>query len=244
MAFHFQSHSAFMLFVKFITGRNMALISAEEQNQFDIGQPPAKAGSEDLRACRKLVRDDALEVQISLNMAAPLLKNFLREAKLKCVLDAGLFLRKALVRYLTLALYRLLDKPNQMGKTGITASIASLLQMAESEGVLTKEATKKLATEIDKIKADCAGGEYDMVKAIIALRDIQVAHSLIPWTDPADQLWSHHLVDFAEAVFKFVVRLDGALAEATGIALPDLRKAADDFDESAGDFWNRAKQLK
>jgi hypothetical protein len=123
------------------------------------------------------------------------------------------------------------------------AVIASLLKMAESEGVLSKELTEKLTDELGKIKADGARGEYDMVKAIVALRDIQVAHSLIPWTDPTDQLWSHHLVDFAEAVFKFVVRLDTALADATGVILSDLPKAADDFKESAGEFWNKAKQL-
>ena len=76
-------------------------------------------------ACRKLVHDDAFEATAALDMGLPLLKNALRELKIDYLYDCGLFLRRALTRYLTLVLYRLLDKPNESGKSGITASISS-----------------------------------------------------------------------------------------------------------------------
>jgi hypothetical protein len=80
-------------------------------------------------------------------------------------------------------------------------------------------------------------GEYDLVKALRDLRNIQVAHSLIPWKDPTDQLWAHDLFEFAKAIFEFVVTLEAALAESTGITLNDLRQNADAFESSAGQFW-------
>jgi len=101
-----------------------------------------KATSEKFRACRERVHDDAFEAQIALYMVAPLLKNALNELKLDYLRDSGLFLRRALVRYLALGLCRLLDKPNDSGKTGMTASISSLLVMAE--GVLGEDQIQKL----------------------------------------------------------------------------------------------------
>jgi hypothetical protein len=76
------------------------------------------------------------------------------------------------------------------------------------------------------------------------LRNIQVAHSLIPWNDPTDQLWAHHLLEFAEVVFDFAITLEAALAEATGVTLKDLRKNADAFEASAGQFWRALTTLK
>ena len=99
-------------------------------------------------------------------------------------------------------LYGLLDKPNEKGKTGVTASIESLLEMARSEDILSDQQIKAFTAELEKIKAGGPSGEYDLVQAIRDLRNIQVAHSLIPHADPTDQLWAHDLVDFAEAVFR------------------------------------------
>jgi hypothetical protein len=77
------------------------------------------------------------------------------------------------------------------------------------------------------------GGEYDLVQAIRDLRNIQVAHSLIPHTDPTEHLWAHHLSDFADNIFSFMVELEGDLTEATGIALDSLRNSADRFRDNA-----------
>jgi hypothetical protein len=49
------------------------------------------------------------------------------------------------------------------------------------------------------------------VQALRDLRNIQIAHSLIPWTDPTVQVWAHDLADFAEALFNFVVDLEARL---------------------------------
>jgi AbiU2 len=193
--------------------------------------------SEKFHACRVLVHDDAFEAQITLHMVLPLLKNTLRELKRDYLYKSGVFLRRSLTRYLVLALFRLIDKPNASGATGVTASISSLLEMAKAEGVLSDDQIKKFADDFNKIKSDGAQGEYDLVQAIRNLRTIQVAHSLIPNADPTDQVWAHDLADFAEAIFNFVVDLEAALEKATGITLTDLRENADAFEADAGQFW-------
>jgi hypothetical protein len=203
-----------------------------------------KATSKNFRTCRARVHDDAFEAQLTLHMVTPLLGNTLKELKRDYSHKSGVFLRRALVRYLTLALYRLLDKPNDKGRTGITVSIASLLEMVKSEGVLAEAEITGLTAKIEKIKANGANGEYDLMKAIRDLRNIQVAHSLIPKNDPTDQLWAHHLLEFAEEVFNFVADLDATLAAATGVTLADLRKNADDFEDSAGQFWGALTSIK
>jgi hypothetical protein len=60
--------------------------------------------SENFRACRALVHDDAFEAQLALHMVKPLLQNALKELKLGYLYDSGLFLRRSIVRYLALAL--------------------------------------------------------------------------------------------------------------------------------------------
>jgi hypothetical protein len=245
MAFHFEVQGALIRFINYVADRNLQLVTSDDQH--DLGKSVVEAKketSENFRAGRELVHDDALEAQIALHMVTPLLKNVLNELKLDYLHDSGLFLRRALVRYLALALYRLLDKPNDRGTTGITASISSLLEIAKSEKILNEGQIEKLTSDFEKIKTDGADGEYDFVQALRDLRTIQVAHSLIPWKDPTDQLWASHLVDFAEAVFNFVVKLETALAEATGVTLKDLRENANAFESSAVQFWRALTCLK
>jgi hypothetical protein len=201
------------------------------------------ATSTDFRTCRERVHDDALEAQIALHMVSPLLGNTLNELKLE-LHESGKFLRRALVRYLALVLCRLLDKPNDNGKTGITVSISSLLKMARSEPVLSEGQIEKFTSDLEKIKTDGAQGEYNLVQALRDLRNIHVAHSLIPWQDPTDQLWAHHLLEFAEAIFDLVVNLETALAEATGVTLKDLRENAEAFESSSGQFWRALTSMK
>jgi hypothetical protein len=162
--------------------------------------------SETFSRCRARVHDDAFEAQIALLMAAPLLNNDLDALAIDYVRKSSIFLRRALVRYLTLALFRLLDKPNERGRTGITVSISGLLEMAKAENVLSDTQYRQLTSEIETIKSSGADGEYDLVQSIPDLRNIQVAHSLIPWDDPTDNLYAHHLFEVAEKIFDYVVR--------------------------------------
>src|SRR5262249_17969475 len=154
------------------------------------------------------------------------------EVKVDYVYQTSLFLRRSMSRYVVLALYRLLDKPNDKGATGVTASIASLLEMARFEDILSGDQVSKYLAEFEKIKTDGAWGEYDLVKAIRELRNIQVAHSLIPHKDPTDDIWAHHLADFVDRLFSFMVDLEGDLTEATGLALSSLRTGADNFRDN------------
>jgi hypothetical protein len=226
MAFYFEKQKAHSQFLKFVeSGRK-------------------KCGSDTFQACRKLVHDDAFEAKIARHMVTPLLQNALKEMKTKYLYDSGVFFRRAITRYFALISCRLLEKPNERGKTGVTASIASLLDMAETEALLTQEKIVNFRSEFEKIKADAADGEYDLVKSLHDLRTIQVAHSLIPWKEPTDQVWAHHLIDFVDAIFRFVVALEAALAQATGTVLEDLELNAEAFRGAAGQFWRAQTTLK
>ena len=196
-----------------------------------------KSPSERFSLCRERVHDDAFEAQLALLMVAPLLNNDLDALTVDYVHKSGIFLRRALTRYVTLALFRLLDKPNDSGRTGITVSIYSLLEMAKAESVLSDAQYRNLVTEIEIIKTSGAEGEYDLVQSIRDLRNIQVAHSLIPWV-PTDNIYAHHLFEFTEKIFDYVVSLETMLATATGITLNDLRGSAQTFGSSAGQFWH------
>jgi hypothetical protein len=100
--------------------------------------------------CRKLVDDDAFEAQIAAHIATPLISGELSKLK-RDRYWVGVFLRRALVRYLAIVLSRLLEKPGE-GSTGVTASISSLLDMAKSEGVLDKRQIRHFTSEFKKIK--------------------------------------------------------------------------------------------
>ena len=113
------------------------------------------------------------------------------------------------MRYLAIVLSRLLEKPGE-GSTGVTASISSLLDMAKSEAVLDKRQIQHFTSEFKKIKAAAAKGEYDLVNALRKLRTIQLAHSLVPWNSSTDDVQGNHLIEFAEAIFDFVMNLDKA----------------------------------
>src|SRR5579872_3315823 len=108
--------------------------------------------SERFSHCRKRVYDDAFEAQIALLIAAPLLNNDLDALTKDYVRSSCIFLRRALVRYIALALFRLLDKPNDSGRTGVTASISSLLEMAKAESVLTDGQYWNLVWELEAIQ--------------------------------------------------------------------------------------------
>ena len=108
---------------------------------------------------------------------------------------------------------------------------------ARSEDILPKEQLDGLEREFEKIKKDGADGEYNIVQAIRDLRNIQVAHSLIPHTVPTEQLWAHHVDNFTDQIFELVVELEGALTEATGVALNSLRSNADRFRDNASALW-------
>jgi hypothetical protein len=192
-----------------------------------------KTPSEGFNICRKLVHEDAFEAQLAAEMATPLLSGGLINHH-----SVGLFLRPALTRYLGLVLSRLLDKPDQ-GRTGVTVSIASLLEMARDEKVLSDTQVQRFASDFEKIKGDAAQGDYNLVSALRELRNIHLAHKLIPWKEPTSDVLGHHLIGFAEAIFNFVMRLDQALAEATSISLPDSRRAADDFQVALNRFYER-----
>lgn len=223
MTFHFESQKAHSQFLTFIERRKM-------QQRF--------------QECRKLVYDDAFEGRVTADLAIPLLGNVPNEMKTKYLYDVAIFLRRILTRYLALVMCRLLEKPNDSGKTGVTASIASLLEIIRDEALLDAKTIDDLCAEFERIKNGAADGEYDLVKSLFGLRNMQIAHSLIPWKEPTEELWAHHLLDFVDAIFGFVVKVEEALTTATGTALGNLEESVQSFRESAGQFWRAQTTLR
>jgi hypothetical protein len=197
-------------------------------------------GSEKFQACRKLVHDDAFEAKITANMVTPLLGGTVNRLH---QYEVGLFLRRALTRYLSITLCRLLDKPGQ-GRTGETASISSLIDMAQEDRILGDAQADTFRLELEQIKQDAAQEQYDLPSALRDLRNIQLAHRLIPWKEPESDVWGHHLIEFAGSIFDFVGRLDQSLADATGVSLADTRRAADDFNTSATSLWSALTSME
>ena len=193
-----------------------------------------KTPSKQFNTCRKLVFDDALKARLAAEMATPLLGGEL--TKIKGHYPVGIFLRRSLTRYLSLVLSRLLDKLEE-GRTGITASIASLLEMAHNERILSGIKIQRFVSDFDKIKTHAAQGQYDLVSALRGLRNIHLAHKLIPWENPSNDVLGHDLIEFAEAIFKFVTRLNQAIATTTSNSLSDARKAANDFQRNVDTFF-------
>jgi hypothetical protein len=237
LAFHFEEFDAHAKFCSSVVSSHIAILRPGE-DVLPIDMMVGSASSSDtFKECRLRVHDDAFEARLAQHTVKPVLQN-MENIKVDYVYQTSIFLRRSMARYLVLALYRLLDKPNEKGSTGVTASIASLLEMARSEDVLSRRQVNKYTTEFEKIKTDGAWGEYDLVQAIRDLRNIQVAHSLIPHKDPTDEIWAHHLADFADKMFSFMIDLEGDLTEATGTALSSLRLDADRFRDNADVLWH------
>jgi hypothetical protein len=171
-------------------------------------------------------------------MATPLLGGAL--PKMTDHYSVGVFLRRALTRYLGLVLSRLLDKPEN-GRTGMTASIASLLDMAQAEAILSGAQVESFVSKFETIKTNAAKEEYDLVTALRELRNIYLAHTLIPWSKPTNDVLGHHLIEFTEAIFDFVMTLDKALAEETKISLADSRRGAEVFQSDVERFYEALK---
>ena len=75
MAFHFEAQAAHLKFCVYVANRNIQLIANDDQHDKDLGKAAVqviKATSENFRACRELVHDDAFEAWIALHMVPPL----------------------------------------------------------------------------------------------------------------------------------------------------------------------------
>jgi hypothetical protein len=135
-----------------------------------------KMASECLRECRKRVHDDAFEAQVAAHLAAPLLSGSLNKLK-GDQRPVGIFLRRVLFRYVAMGLSRLLEAPGT-GRTGVTASIASLLHMGKREGILDKRQIQHFTSEFEKIKS--RPDREDLVKSLRALRTSAAKLAAIP----------------------------------------------------------------
>jgi hypothetical protein len=156
-AFHFESFDACSKFYSYVVSSYVRILRPGEYISIANMMIGAVPLSDKFKECRIRVHDDTFETRLAQNMVSPALSK-MNQIKVDYVYQASLFLRRSIVRYLVLALYRLLDKPNEKGKTGVTASIESLLEMARTEDVLSGQQVDKYVRDFEKIKADSAWG--------------------------------------------------------------------------------------
>jgi hypothetical protein len=111
MAFRFESLDAYSRFYSFVASLHLRILKPGEDISPSDMRRISRTVSEKFAACRRLVHDDAFESRLSLHMVTPLLSR-LSDIKVDYVYESSLFLRRSIVRYLVLALFRLLDQPN------------------------------------------------------------------------------------------------------------------------------------
>ena len=133
MSFHFESEKAHSHFLAFVERRQM---------------------NQRFRECRQLVYDDAFEARVTAHLAIPVVGNVPNEVKTKYLYDVAILLRRTLTRYLALGMCRLLENPNEGGKMGVTASIASLLKLIKDGALL--DAKRSMAVPYRRGRADRA----------------------------------------------------------------------------------------
>src|ERR1700756_4764647 len=149
-----------------------------------------KSTSPRFQECRKLVHEDAFEAKLAAETAIPLISGLLM-GEHRAV---GIFLRRVLMRYLSLVLSRLLDEARN-GRTGITASIPSLLEMTREETILSQTQLQHFDSAFEKIKANAGHQGSDLPKALRDLRNIHLAHKLIPWNNTINDVSGQHLTE-------------------------------------------------
>ena len=173
------------------------------------------------------------QAQIAMHMAMPLLQARGVD-ELGKHYAPGVFLRRALARYIALILCRLLERPDQ-GYTGETASIASLIDMAKSERILQQDQVQSFTSDFEKSKWKQRIKNMTWFEHF-AIYEPFTGPRLIPWKKPENDIWAHHLIAFTGAIFDLVMKLDTALAEATGV-FEDLPKSAEEFEKTTDRFW-------
>jgi hypothetical protein len=109
--------------------------------------------------------------------------------------------------------------------------------MTREETILSQTQLQHFDSAFEKIKANAGQQGSDLPKELRDLRNIHLAHKLIPWNNTINDVSGQHLTEFAEDIFDFVVRLDKALAEATSITLADSRRGSADFQRNVDRFY-------
>jgi hypothetical protein len=186
-------------------------------------------GLQRLEDHRTRVNDDAFELIVAVKIIEPLLSNNI---------EAGvpMFLRRILSRYAILDVTRLMA-PVGTGKTGTTASLRSLLHLAESENILSPEFIAKIKARLSKLEGEFEHEGFTL-KDMTHLRHTQIAHSLIAHTD-ANQVWMHAVIEAADKLFETATEIEKALVAAGREPLIDNSAAPREWEAKSLKFWQR-----
>jgi hypothetical protein len=196
-------------------------------------QNPRLRKAHDLEAYRKRVKDDAFELLLTMKVVEPLLSRQLYSE----TEPVEMYLRRILTRHLVLNLTRLLEKISN-GKTGVTASIASLALLAKAEGVLNEAAHVDILSRLNTIenRFETRGvSKADLVR----FRHIEIAHTLIPHDETENELWAEIVLEYAAEIIAFAADVETQLI-AAGCATPiDTSGFAEKWEIWSAEFWAR-----
>jgi hypothetical protein len=175
------------------------------------------------------VKDDAFELIVAVKIVEPLLSN---EPKT----DVPKFLRRILSRYAVLGVTRLMA-PIGTGRTGTTASLKSLLQLAGSENILPAEFIEDMNARVSNLETEFEHEGFTL-QDLTHLRHTQIAHTLIPHQD-ANQVWMHAIVEAADKLFEIATEIEKALVDAGCPPMVDNTSAPKEWEAKSLEFWTR-----
>lgn len=182
---------------------------------------------------RKHVLDDAVELAGTTGIATPLMYGELDETDQ----PVPRFLLGVLARNVVLVVLRLHETPSK-GKTGKTASIPALLELAVRGKTLELKDANVFKKRLGDLKANLErrGLKFSDLKAF---RHAELAHSLHRTPSaPIDQwpVW-----EFAHDTYELVLDLDGKLAKRGSPVTANLDRAFHEWRDFGEAFWYSMK---
>lgn len=178
----------------------------------------------------KHLLDDAKDLMATIGMTHPLMgivSEYLPDEQNR---KAYLYLRGTLAKTVVLILCRLFDR--SLGRTGITASIQTYLELARDEGFLSQAAFVDLECRrqdiIEKLERD--GIPYGDLKKF---RDAELAHSVHAHVPLTNRLPSLPIWDCASNTYNLVC----AITRQAGRPSPELESALQDWLDIGRAFW-------
>jgi hypothetical protein len=149
------------------------------------------------------------------------------------------FLRSVLFRSVTLTVCRLHDRPCWDGRTGVTASIEALVEIAKNKQRLMPHETSDFHARREALKAELEISGVSYKGDLLAFRDAELAHSLHRHS-PAEPIKFLPIWDFAHNTFELVIDIEKRLIEGDAAKLD---REFHDWRDRGERFWNGLRGL-
>jgi len=189
-----------------------------------------------LAQLREHVRWDAMEIATVSTLLIPILN--LDDLRVLGAREPGArYLRSHFARHLALLTMRLHDDVIKVGRSGFTASIASVLQHAVCEGRLSEDKAAQLSSEREGLKATLEANGIPFHR-LRAFRDTELAHSLHPHVESPEPLPVGSFLPFSYGTFDLVVEMETLLdasCQTTGAS--QIKEKEAQWQDQGPAFW-------